>query len=104
MPRTTPTLPIHHLMADMSAHLPMMVAHLAAAAVVALWLAYGEKTVFTVLGLVGARLLRLVRRVLPVSLPLVKGPTAVAAEVAEDLRELLLGPTLSRRGPPLLAA
>ena len=27
-PATTPTVPIHHLVADLSAHAPMMVAHL----------------------------------------------------------------------------
>ena len=72
--------------------------------VVALWLAYGEKTAFTAVQLTGRFLLRLVRPVLPVASPLVKGPTVVAAEVAEAFRELLLGPSVSRRGPPLLAA
>ena len=103
-PATTPTLPIHHLVADLSAHAPMMVAHLAAAAAVALWLAHGERCVFTVLTITARFLLRLVRLVLPVpprTLPRL-GPDA--AEVAVRFRVLLLGRSLSRRGPPLLAA
>jgi hypothetical protein len=99
---STPTLPIHHLIADMSAHLPMMVAHLAAAALVALWLAYGEKCVFTVLELVGRRLVRLVAPVLHIAVAPAKRPTVAAAEVAESMRELFVGVGLSRRGPPLL--
>ena len=104
MPATTPTLPIHHLIADMSAHAPMMVVHLIAAALVALWLAYGEKCVLTVLLLTGRLLVMLVRPVVPVAVRLTKQPTVAADEVAHAFRVLLLGPSVSRRGPPLLTA
>ena len=43
MPATTPTLPVGHLVSDLSAHAPMMVVHLVAAALVGLWLAHGER-------------------------------------------------------------
>ncbi|HRI95824.1 MAG TPA: hypothetical protein PLZ93_09440 [Nocardioides sp.] len=99
----TPTLPIHHLIADMSAHAPMMVAHLVAAALVALWLAHGEATVYAVLAMTARLLLTLVRPVLPVAVPASSRP-ALPEVAANRLRDLLLGQALSRRGPPLLAA
>jgi hypothetical protein len=102
LPRTTPTLPIHHLVADMSAHLPMMAAHLAAAAVVALWVAYGEQrlvTVATVTALIVIAILR------PLRTPTTPRPMrASLTEVAvAGLRDLRLCCSVSRRGPPRLA-
>jgi hypothetical protein len=102
-PATTPTLPIHHLVADLSAHAPMMAAHLAAAALVALWLAHGEKCLVTVILLTGRVLLQLVGPPLAVTLRPVPRPALVTDEVAEGFRVLFLGPSVSRRGPPLLA-
>jgi len=103
MPATTPTLPIHHLVADLSAHAPMMAVHLATAAIVALWLAYGERCLVTVVAVTARLVLALVRPARPVAVRPVKRPTSVADEVAEGFRVLLLGPSVSRRGPPLLA-
>ncbi|QIG42819.1 hypothetical protein G5V58_08585 [Nocardioides anomalus] len=102
-PAQTPTLPIHHLVADLHAHAPMMVAHLAAAALVALWLAHGERVVFTVLVATAALVLALVRPVVPVAVPPLRRPS-LPQVAAVRLRDLLLGRALSRRGPPLLAA
>ena len=100
-PATTPTLPIHHLIADLSAHAPMMVAHLVAAALVALWLAYGERCFFAVLALTARLLLALVRPALAVDVPVVLRTSLVV--VAAPLTQLLVGHSVSRRGPPLLA-
>ena len=86
-PATTPTLPIHHLVADLSAHAPMMVAHLAAAALVALWLAYGERCLFSVLALTARLLLALVRPVLAVDVPVVVR-TSLTTVAATPLRRL----------------
>jgi hypothetical protein len=102
-PATTPTLPIHHLVADLQAHAPMMVAHLAVAGLVALWLAHGEATVFALLALTAQALLALVRPVLPVAVP-VTVRSSLPEVAADRLRDLLLGRAHCRRGPPLLAA
>ena len=103
-PSTTPTLPLHHLVADLQAHAPMMAAHLAAAALVALWLAHGERVVFTVLAVTAGLVLALVPPVLPVAGPLPRPTTTYAeARVATRLRQLLLARPAQRRGPPLLA-
>ena len=101
-PATTPTVPIHHLVADLSAHAPMMVAHLAAAAFVALWLAYGERCLFSVLALTARLLLALVRPALAVDVPVVLRTSLTTVAVA-PVRHFLVGRSVSRRGPPLLA-
>ena len=101
-PATTPTLPIHHLVADLSAHAPMMAAHLAAAALVALWLAYGERCLFSVLALTARLLLALVRPALAVDVPVVLR-TSLTTVAATPVRHFLVGRSVSRRGPPLLA-
>ena len=49
--RLTVPEPVRHLVADLSAHAPMALAHLVAAAGVGLWLAYGERLLWTVLTL-----------------------------------------------------
>lgn len=43
--------PIGHLISDLSAHAPMMAVHIAAAALVGIWLAVGERALWTVLAL-----------------------------------------------------
>ncbi|WP_051247512.1 hypothetical protein [Nocardioides halotolerans] len=103
MPHQTPTLPVHHLVADLSAHAPMMAAHLAAATLVGLWLAYGERCLVRVVQLTARVLLRLARPVLIVTVRPAPRPGWVADAVAAGLRSVLLGPSVSRRGPPLLA-
>lgn len=103
-PATTPTLPVGHLVADLQAHAPMMVAHLAAAALVALWLAHGERLLFTLLAVTAGLVLALVRPVLPVAVALPGTRPYAAARVGARLRQLLLERTTPRRGPPLLAS
>lgn len=98
-----PAVPVGHLVDDLAAHAPMMAAHLAAAALVGLWLAYGERCLFTLLALTGRRVLAAASALTPV---------AVLPRVARfDTDRTLAGPRSvwlvrpdSRRGPPLLAA
>ena len=83
----------------------MMAAHLAAAALVALWLAHGERNLYSVVTLTGSLVLSL----LPVRCclwrpPSCRGRPTPAKDVADRLRVLLLTRPVSRRGPPLLAA
>ncbi|MDF1605750.1 hypothetical protein [Nocardioides sp. YIM 152315] len=98
-----PSLPIGHLVEDLAAHAPMMAAHLAAAALVGLWLAYGERCLFTLLALGGRRVLAIALVLRPVVLP--PRITAVGARRAPaGPRSVWLVRPDSRRGPPLLAA
>ncbi len=55
-PVSHPDRAVTHLVNDISAHAPMMAAHLAAAALVGLWLAHGERCLWTLLALTGRRL------------------------------------------------
>ena len=98
----TAGLPVGHLVADLRSHAAMMVAHLAVAVVVGLWLAVGERALWTLLALAGRRFApRLVvhrtahrpARVTPVPVHHLPVRTTV----------WLAGPQ-SRRGPPLRAA
>lgn len=104
VPGAAPALPVPHLIADLSAHAPMMVAHFAAATLVALWLAYGERRAFAVLVVTARYALSLVRwtRALPARVRVAR-PILVEA-VLTRLRDLLSRRSLARRGPPLLAA
>jgi len=79
----------------------MMAAHLAAAALVGLWLAYGERCLFAVLAMTGRRIL-LAAWALP--------PVAAVPSLSFDRDRVLPGPRSpwlirpdARRGPPLLA-
>jgi hypothetical protein len=101
-PATTPTLPIHHLVADLSAHAPMMAAHLAAAALVALWLAHGERCAYAVLALTARLLLAVVRPLVAVDVPVVLR-SSLTTVTSTPFRGLHVGHSVSRRGPPLLA-
>lgn len=98
-----PTLPVGHLINDLSAHAPMMAVHLAAAVAVGLWLGYGERCLWTMLALTGRRVLAAVRALTAV--PTTPRPNLASAVHAEpDLRAARwqMRPD-SRRGPPLLA-
>ena len=76
-----PTLPVGHLINDLSAHAPMMAVHLAAAVLVGLWLGYGERCLWTVLALTGRRVLAAAWLLTPVATPPRPGlATAVHAE------------------------
>ena len=100
----SPTLPVGHLINDLSAHAPMMLAHVVAAALVGLWLARGERYLWTLVALTGRRILIGTWSLVPVGV----APTTRASYAAvRDLpgpRSLWLVRPASRRGPPLLAA
>jgi hypothetical protein len=99
---TAPALPVGHLINDLSAHAPMMVVHLAAAALVGLWLARGEACLWTILALTGRRIVAAVLLVVPVDRPR-SLPAAAADRVLAVARSLWLVRPDSRRGPPLPA-
>ena len=94
-------LPVGHLLNDLSAHAPMMAAHLAASAVVGLWLAYGEHCLWTVLALTGRRLLT-TWAAPPAVLTSARRLVAVVDVAPDRPREPWRGRPCSRRGPPLL--
>ena len=79
----------------------MMAAHLAAAALVALWLAHGERCLWTVIALAAGVLLALLDRPVPLPAPALVRATAVLRAPAVVRR---LARSLDRRGPPLLLA
>lgn len=98
-----PAVPLGHLVDDLAAHAPMMAAHLAAAALLGLWLGYGERCLFTLIALAGRRILAAV----PAPAPVATAPrlTSVDADRAPSgPRSVWLVRPDSRRGPPLLAA
>lgn len=97
-----PVLPVGHLVDDISAHAPMMAVHLLAAALVGLWLAVGERSLWTLVALATAVLLRLVAPLLPV-LP-ARGLVTLPAEPAGLAAPLRLTRSVVRRGPPALLA
>ncbi len=98
-----PKLPVGHLVADLSAHTPMMAAHLAAAALLGLWLAVGERSLWTVVALLAALV---VRTATLLAAPVATAPWRPAtAAVRHDRRPALttlLARSVTRRGPPAL--
>jgi hypothetical protein len=103
-----PAIPVGHLVQDLSAHAPMMAVHLLAAVLLGLWLAVGERSLWTLLALASAAVLR----PLLLAWALVHGrpvaPTAglgtVPAEPPGIRRLLRLARCVVRRGPPALLA
>ncbi|MBZ5737767.1 hypothetical protein [Nocardioides mangrovi] len=98
-----PAVPIGHLLNDMSAHAPMMVVHLVAAALVGLWLGYGERCLWSVLALTGRRLLLAWTAAAGIVTP-VPALRRVAYAAPAVWISLWQSQPRSRRGPPLLAA
>ena len=96
-----PVLP-GHLLGDLQAHAPMMLVHLAAAALVGLWLARGERLLWTVALLTGHRVLELVHAVVPVAVPAPSHASYDALLAPAGPRSIWLTRPDSRRGPPLL--
>jgi hypothetical protein len=97
----SPTLPIGHLIEDLSAHAPMMVAHLLAAALVGLWLAQGERYLWALVDLLGEAVALVLRRCSPLP-PLAQRACRVVSDDAEaGFRSVWLALPRSRRGPPL---
>ncbi|WP_109508633.1 hypothetical protein [Nocardioides speluncae] len=99
--------PIAHLVTDLSVHAPMMAVHVVAAALVGIWLAVGERALWTVLALtagvvlaavvtaVGSLRPRVVPAVLRVAVPWRDPAPPHLRAVARSV---------VRRGPPLLLA
>lgn len=91
-----------HLLADLQpAQLPMALAHLLAAVGVGLWLASGERALFTLLTLAAVPLLRLLAPLVPATPVRPRAPRA-AHTVHLLRREVLLASSVARRGPPVL--
>jgi hypothetical protein len=103
-----PVVPVGHLVSDLAAHGPMMAAHLAAAVLVGLWLAIGERSLWTLVALASTAVIR----------PLLLAWALVHARAVDPADGLAAVPTepiglrtparlarcVVRRGPPLLAA
>ena len=101
--RSRPTLPVGHLIDDLSAHAPMMAAHLAVAALVGLWLGYGERCLWTLIALTGRRILAAAWALRPGRRRPAR-PAVDAVRAPAGPRSVWLVRPDSRRGPPLLAA
>ncbi len=86
---------------ELVAHAPMLAAHLAAAAVVALWLAHGERCLWTVLALAAGALLLVLSRPVPAPAPTRVRTTPVRRD---PVAVRLLARSVVRRGPPALLA
>lgn len=92
---------VGHLVADLHAHAPMMLVHLVAAALVGLWLAHGERLLWTLVELSRRVLLALVRPV--VAAPVARRvPARVTTQAPPCPRTLWISRTHARRGPPAL--
>lgn len=83
------------------AHAPMMAVHLAAAALVAGWLAHGERSLWTVLALLAGALLVLLAAPRPVPMRPRVAPAPVSRR---PLAVRCLERCVVRRGPPALLA
>lgn len=98
-----PGVPLAHLVDDLAANAPMMAAHVAAAVAIGLWLAHGEKTLWTLATLTARRLLLAIGLFQPV-----RATGSLAVRRADPC---LVGPRRTLwhaspsavRGPPLLA-
>ncbi len=98
-----PVLPAN-LVTDLQAHAPMMAVHLVAAALVGLWLAHGERLLWSVAALTARHLLAVVQLVLPVVVPARSLASYDALHSPAGPRSVWLTRPDSRRGPPLLLA
>lgn len=102
-----PSLPVGHLVSDLTAHAPMMVVHLLAAVLVGLWLAAGERSLWTLVALASTAFLRpslLALAALRTVRTLLAPPPVVPAAPPAPRTPVLLARCVVRRGPPLLAA
>ncbi|NYG60754.1 hypothetical protein BJ980_003677 [Nocardioides daedukensis] len=92
-----------HLISDLTsgAHAPMMVLHLAAAVLVGLWLAGGERALWTLVALAATVLIPVLRLA---ALPLQSPPSVPtrAREQSAPRHLVTLAPCVVRRGPPVL--
>lgn len=91
-------VPDHHNILDLTAHGPMMLAHLAAAAAVGLWLAAGEKAVWDLISIALGVLLSLPAPLLPPR----RRPAVPTPTHARRPRPAPALPGVPHRGPPAL--
>ncbi|WP_182526482.1 hypothetical protein [Nocardioides dongkuii] len=101
-----PRLPLSHLVPT-AEHAPMMLAHALVAVLVGLWLAVGERALFTLLALAAAVVLRplgVLGALARAGVPVVRRPAARRPVAPVPPRPLLLARCVVRRGPPLLTA
>ncbi len=106
-PGVVPALPIGDLVADLSAHAPMMAAHLAAAALVGLWLAAGERALWALVALASRAALGPLAVAFAAGRAVVAPPAAVLPITTEPRPPqvpALLARVVVRRGPPALLA
>lgn len=99
--------PIGHLISDLSAHAPMMAVHIAAAALVGVWLAVGERALWTVLALTaGAVFAAVVTAVASLRPRVVPAVLRVAVPWRDPVPPHLrtVARSVVRRGPPALLA
>jgi hypothetical protein len=94
----SPSLPIGHLIEHLTGHAPMMLAHTLVAVAVGLWLAVGERALWTLLRLAVRVLVPVVR-----PLPAVRPLSMPAHAPALPALSIVLTRALARRGPPLVA-
>lgn len=101
-----PALPVGSMFGELFAHGPMMAAHLAAAALVGVWLAVGERSLWALVALATAVLVRplLVARAWLRLAVLPTRPAAVPASAPTPPTLVLLARSVFRRGPPALLA
>ena len=101
--QASPTLPVGHLVNDISAHAPMVAVHTLASILVGLWLGFGERSLWSLISVLGHRLLAvaLVLRPAPASAGL-RRPSTVHRDRPRRVAMLLRADP--RRGPPLLTA
>ncbi|WP_244928858.1 hypothetical protein [Nocardioides sp. W7] len=101
-----PALPVGHLVDHLTGNAPMMLAHLFVAAAVGLWLAVGERALWTLLALAAAVVLaplHVLAAIARAGLPVVRRLRARAVVPARPPHSLVLARAVVRRGPPLVA-
>ncbi len=99
-----PSLPVGHLIDDLAAHAPMMAAHLAAAALVGLWLALGERTLWALMTLTGRQILAVTTMPALVPLPDTARMDRIVAGFGAAQHSLWHPSPPTGRGPPLAFA
>lgn len=95
---------VEHLVSDLTpAHAPMALAHLAAAVATGIWLAHGERVLWSLLRLLADATRAAIAALLcvPARLPAVSRPSPVRRLLLPTrLRQRLMSVTHVRRGPP----
>ncbi|HTW18372.1 MAG TPA: hypothetical protein VMF51_24825 [Nocardioides sp.] len=101
-----PALPVGHLLDHLTGQAPMMLAHLVVAVAVGLWLAVGERSLWTLLALAATVVLaplQLLAAIARAGLPVVRRLAVRAAAPLRPPHSLVLARAVVRRGPPLVA-